>query len=717
MIDSNALAQIGGTLRASAEADQQNFMNAGSAPWSALRLKGRYNVDKKRREVDERMQYADAILLQNQKENLRPFGQALLADQREQEYAADTGYNPQKTVSDFSAPTLEELRAINQGREDFTDEQLQKVIDNWDKGQLDDMAWSRGTGEIFYKLDHDNTDVPKTVEELKAKNPHIQLDDKNWKHILDDMKAGKAFVGKGTSFVWTPDGYVMPKEMGKDAYYDWVEKRETADKRRTKNEALSDEERRAQWFDERYGSETPEERKRKEDEIFEADFKAKMMALLGNDESRYNRFFEQNEDPRFFKFDPSTGLRILKRPDEIYYDLGNYANYWAPEMAPPYYGRAETLTNQYGKQFDKALSVLGQSADNFQRYAEDSETKLTSIDKAVAEGRKQYLDARALLENAQTPQEKAQAKAAMDAATADVLALRERIRTLRGDAEHNHDLAREAQKAQIQLGEYGPLNFMNSQFAGGALINHLYGNDPRLAEMRLMSFNNNTPFKKLTSRVENPTSLGNEEVIGSQRSADATRDLYRFHGEGAENRYAAANKQYAQVGSLPGSSRFAGEASNLDFQRNVNLRGRKGQERAGAYSLDIVDPLRRATGVNSIYNALHQHYQRIGSGNVDENFHAALSSVGVKNSASYKFNADDLMTLPLQSYVDIAMAINQESERAAQTQEAYYDAKINYAKHFLHARKKNGKGATSASEQAYLDELEELKNKAMMEGK
>ena len=579
MIDSNTLNQLGATLRHQAEIDRGYGENIAAGPWAALRLGMRMDADAKRRDIDFINAHKDAVLMEQAKGALAgPQGAALLDKERRAQFGADPNVDRSPAVVKDQlfyndAPSVEELKRLNPELS-ISDGNWEYIRQNWGKGQGTNYAWSTATGKVYKKPE------AKELEEA--------------------------------------DLYSLLSEKDKDneSLYRYSERQVPKDEESIYKE----------WYAKKFGGETEEERKKREEELFNADYENKFRQLFGSDEDM-QRFRNLSEDPRLTRFDPELGRRVLKRDDELYFDLGNYDQYMAPEMAPPYFQRANELLGLNKDRWERTLNALDKKVNQYETLAQNSRREQNEINYLIAQGN-------ANIKEAMLSGDTAKAKEYRQA----VRELKTRMGSLQKDEYYNREMARVSAEKSEEIRTKGPLSFMSAPYAGQKFLSGLYSQDV-LDQIGMTA----DPDKM--DRPHGPLARGVGEAPMAQSAADAARGLYGFTGEGAGGQFARTNKQFAPVGALAPAGRVALNQDELGFDKRKYRWGTEGWGPNQPYSKMAVGGLFNLTDPSTYFGQLININSLQRAGMTTGEIRAALGGLGGlggKDAASRTLDEDQL---------------------------------------------------------------------------
>lgn len=619
MIDSNALAQLGGTLRGNQDFAERMGQGFGSGMGAGLRMLARENVDSKRRAVDEMAQHANAITLMNNYNALKEGGAGadLLNAKYEKEF--DEGWNS-GTIKPFSTEefvarkpkNIKELRELNPNVK-MSDDQAQYILNNWEKGQGRSFVWDAATGAVMPK-----DQIGGTIG--------VDFNEADLAEKLAQISEGRESLGE------------------------WATNEETMDAAKKR------------WLAAKYAGLDEDERKRLEDELFEADFKAKLLNMFGGDEKAMEAFKNRIDDPRFTKVDESTGQMRLKRPDELYFDVGNYAQFWAPEMANPYYQRAHDYLDLIKSQYGSLLSASKGMVDKYEQMSVHSQEQLTELQKQLADGLVSWNN---IVNDPSIPD------AQKSLAANQIASLYERIARLQENARVNQNKAQQALADWAKISKMKPEDFASSKYYGRGLMSELY---PR-------SYLGYDPVQGIFAGFENPTlgrgSTSTEELLQSEQAGAAGKKALEFTGENAVDEL----KRSGLLNYLPVSTANRIIQTQTNYGGNLKLPQRKwseGQE-------DIAPNQASARGVarnawmantyNRLESALNAHVKRLGIASQSDMDKFGLQGVTFTGSETRPFNFEGwIRQAPMADYVDYIMSNFWEKhngKRKGESEEAY----------------------------------------------
>ena len=366
MIDSNTLTQLGGTLSQMRDYNRQRAENIGAGAFGALRFYGRNRVDSKRQEADEMSNLTDAITLLNNKDYLEQSGYGnMLVDEEFKRQQDD--YNKRR------AAAMKERQAAAMKAAEVAGVPFEEYWKNTYGlgGESDETAWS---------------------PDYAAVNPSLGLKEKDISFMMHN-----GAKRQGRTYVWDPNTGIVVKKpkpgvMLSDAEMDGLIAAELEKRKAEYEQAEADKlldaanEEMAEWD---AANQAPvalegEARARRAKLLFEKDFRDKMLGIFGGDEEAMQRFMAKENDPRFTKMDNRTGRKRLKRPDELYFDLGNYANFWAPEMSDPYFRRSAELTDLLKGSYDRMLNATKTLSEKYETFQQHAAQRFRELSQAVA---------------------------------------------------------------------------------------------------------------------------------------------------------------------------------------------------------------------------------------------------------------------------------------------------------------------------------------------
>ena len=628
MIDSNVLAQIGGTLRQMQELNNERAANMAAGSTGLFRLIGRNKVDAKRKEIDDYAQHEDAITLYNNKDRLRGYGKKLLSDKRKAELAAALAngtFTPEQVseeVVDEDAPSLEQLKAINPELARAGFDQWQYVLDHWgDKGGTN-YSWDTATGRISRK-------GAPSVAELKAINPELANSGFNqWEWVRSHWGDGE-----GKDYAWdTATGKIAKKpKSGKGAMGDELPAftkglREGKDREQwaVKWRDATDEEAAKQWWEKNYGNETAEERAAKEDELFEQDFDKKMLAMFKGDRDKMEAFLAAERDPKMTVVDPNTGRIRLKRPDEVYYDVGNFAQYWAPEMAHPYFDKSKDLLDLIRHQMDNVIGTFKGLSDKYERKGQNSDIRLKELSEQMAK-------AEIVLNNPNaTDEERMIAREQKDD-------IQSQIDSLRGNAGGNYDRSAEADAALAAIAGVNPATFASSPYYGSGLLSNIYGDDyayvdPLMAQVQQTLNHFRTPVER---RLATSQDLFNQVNAG----AEAYRKGQTYTGEDAGDEFRRSGLPNSMsVAQNTNVMNTLTNAGNLDLAQRKWFNETHDQGPVGGVRAANLNRLWTAETFNDFEPLLQNYIRALGLGNMTEEEGFRHFGLNVKGDANRPFD-------------------------------------------------------------------------------
>lgn len=639
MIDSNTLNQLGATLRHQSAIDRAYGENMAAGPWAALRLGMRMDADQKRREVDFVNAHKDAVLMEQNKGALaQARGKELLDEERRAAFDADTSVDRspiKKKAQEYytEAPDLETLKRLNpELASTFTPGAWEAVKNKWGQGQGQDYAYSMATGKIYKKPTAGTMLSDKELEEFIEEQDKANEDLKRWREYEEEKDPEKLY---------------------------------------------------ADWYAKNYGNESAEDREKKMKELFDKDYAEKFSSLFANKEDE-ERFRELSQDPRLTVFDPQLGARVLKRPDELYYDLGNYDQYMAPEMAPPYFQRASDLLGLYKDQWTKQLGELDKQTMNYEQLAQNSRNEQNKMQELIAQGWVNWQNA-SLEGNAPLAAEYERG----------IENFRQRLEELKQDEEYNREMARRTLDARDELRQKGALAFVSSPFAGRKFFGRIYS-PTVLNELGLPE---DTEGR---NRPRGPSARGNEEAVMPQAAADAARQAYQYSGLDATDQYAEMNKGLMPVTSLAPGARTALGAAEYKWDRAKFRMGQEGIAPNQPYSIAKIQNVFSLTNPSSYYNFLLQLNSDLKAGSDTENLRLGLFNAGLVDGKTRSVDDKTVAGISTRQMVDYlynAAQNNPETAAKNRTQskwQKYVLAAQNYA------YKKSYKTDTDA-DKAYLD--------------
>lgn len=544
MIDSNLLNAIAGTLGRTQHVNRENAAAAAQGPWAAMRLGGRYLVDQKRKDLDKLMENEEAFALESMKDELADSDMGLqrLADKRRQEFAE----------SDFTLPdTVDEDIIADRSADLVTKEALKAANPDVPDNVIDYAVkhWSERAGKNWY------------------------WDPRTWK-IAKKAKSGQTMTDADYDALSGLAGYEY--EAGDEEKLGRYVKRTTR--------AATPEETMAAWYEQTYGKETPEEQQAAARAEFENAYKEALLKSFGGNEAKMEEFMALANDPRMLRYDPTTGKTRLKRADELNFDIGNYAKFWAPEMAQPYFDRSKDLLDLYGKQYGTMLSTLGSMSSDYEQKAEHMRNEAHFIQQQVSQGKVKetapaadFVDAESLAAHPTYTDDNGKVK--------QVSTVGEYIKSVQQAESENRQRGYDAMNARERLLSLGPTGMMSAQSMRGnpALSIRYFGR-------------NYVPMYGMggiggRGAVQGAGSMPGEQYSNLQDQAESARANLSAAARGGE--YARRGLDFSNMNLSQGMMALmqAGGTERTRFGQRVDYQGRKGQEKGQAYSMQIINPI------------------------------------------------------------------------------------------------------------------------------
>lgn len=543
MIDSNLLNAVAGTLGRTQQLNRENAMTAAQGPWAAMRLGGRYLVNQKRKDLDKLLENEEAFALESMKDELAASDMGLqrLADKRRQEFAE----------SDFSLP-------------DTVDEDI-----------ITDRTKSRWTDQELKEL---NPDVPDDVIDYATRHWN-ERGGKNW---YWDPRTGKIAKKPKSGQTMTQADYDALSGLAGYEYEAGGEGEPGRYVKRT-TRAATPEETMAAWYEQTYGNETPEERDALAKAEFENAYKEALLKSFGGNEEKMQEFLALANDPRMLRYDTASGKTRLKRADELAFDIGNYAKFWAPEMAQPYFDRSKELLDLYGKQYGTMLSTLGSMSSDYEQKAEHMRNEAHFLQQQISQGKvkgtelaSSVVDAQNLAAHPTYTDEKGRTK--------EVSTVNDYIKAVQQAETDNRQRGYDAMNARERLLSLGPTGMMSAQSMRGnpALSIRFFGRN--YVPMMDAGFGGR-------GAVQGAGSMPGGQYANLQDQAESARANLSAAAGGGE--YARRGLDFSNMNLSQGMMALmqAGATERTRFGQRVDYQGRKGQEKGQAYSQQFINPI------------------------------------------------------------------------------------------------------------------------------
>ena len=616
MIDSNALTQVGGTLSQMRERDRQMGENMGAGAFGALRFYGRNRVDNKRQEADEMNNLSDAITLLNNKD-----------------YLEQSGYG--NTLVD------EELKAQ---QAEYAKRRMQAMKEAEVAGVPFEEYWKN-----TYGAGGESAEAASSPD-YAAVNPSLGLKEGD---ISFMMRNGAKRQGR--TYVWDPNTGIVVKKpkpgvMLSDAEVDALISAELEKRKAEYEQAEADKsldavnEKMAEWDAANQapiGLEGPA-RERRAKLLFEKDFHDKMLNIFKGDEAAMQAFMEKQNDPRFTVTDSRTGRKRLKRPDELYFDLGNYANFWAPEMAEPYFRRSSELTDLLKGSYDRMLNATKTLSEKYETFQQHAAQRFRELSQAVA-------NAEVVLAEAEKSGDKEQIASARKLANEARSTLTDYIRT-NSDAQKDYgDKAVKANDLYGIVAGMRPEDWANTRYSGEETLARLF------------------PGYK-GGEANNYESLLNE-IVGDRTKLRDTlpADYWRQLSEGAEAVRAALGPEYSGMDALEKlqSSGLFGKMNTMQIgaairgmdaeqqqalKRYIEYGGRKLEREADPFNRGHFMQITNATSYDSIISAIESMLSAQRAGNTSENARIGVFTLGAGQRDNRAANTEQIRKMSPADY-------------------------------------------------------------------
>lgn len=543
MIDSNLLNAIAGTLGRTQQINRENAAAAAQGPWAAMRLGGRYLVNQKRKDLDKLLENEEAFALESMKDELASSDMGLqrLADKRRQEFAE----------SDFSLPdTVDEDIVADRSQGSWSDKELKEL----------------------------NPDVPDDVINYAMKHWGERAGT-NW---YWDPRTGKIAKKPKSGQTMTQADYDTLSGLTGYEYEAGDEEKPGRYVKRTTRSATP-EETMAAWYEQTYGNETPEERDALAKAEFENAYKEALLKSFGGNEAKMEEFLALANDPRMLRYDTTTGRTRLKRADELNFDIGNYAKFWAPEMAQPYFDRSKDLLDLYGKQYGTMLSTLGSMSSDYEQKAEHMRQEAHFLQQQISQGKVKGTELAASVVDAQNlaayptyVDEKGRTK--------EVSTVNDYIKAVQQAETDNRQRGYDAMNARERLLSLGPTGMMSAQSMRGnpALSIRFFGRN--YVPMMDAGFGGR-------GAVQGAGSMPGGQYANLQDQAESARANLSAAARGGE--YARRGLDFSNMNLSQGMMALmqAGATERTRFGQRQDYQGRKGQEKGQAYSQQFINPI------------------------------------------------------------------------------------------------------------------------------
>lgn len=543
MIDSNLLNAVAGTLGRTQQLNRENAMAAAQGPWAAMRLGGRYLVNQKRKDLDKLLENEEAFALESMKDELASSDMGLqrLADKRRQEFAE----------SDFSLPdTVEEDIIADRSQGSWSNKELKEL----------------------------NPDIPDDVINYAMKH-WGERGGKNW---YWDPRTGKIAKKPTSGQTMTQADYDTLSGLTGYEYEAGDEEKPGRYVKRT-TRAATPEETMAAWYEQTYGNETPEERDALAKAEFENAYKEALLKSFGGNEAKMEEFLALASDPRMLRYDTTTGRTRLKRADELNFDIGNYAKFWAPEMAQPYFDRSKDLLDLYGKQYGTMLSTLGSMSSDYEQKAEHMRQEAHFLQQQISQGKvkgtelaSSVVDAQNLAAYPTYVDERGRTK--------EVSTVNDYIKAVQQAETDNRQRGYDAMNARERLLSLGPTGMMSAQSMRGnpALSIRFFGRN--YVPMMDAGFGGR-------GAVQGAGSMPGGQYANLQDQAESARANLSAAASGGE--YARRGLDFSNMNLSQGMMALmqAGATERTRFGQRQDYQGRKGQEKGQAYSMQFINPI------------------------------------------------------------------------------------------------------------------------------
>lgn len=616
MIDSNALTQVGGTLSQMRERDRQMGENMGAGAFSALRFYGRNRVDNKRQEADEMNNLTDAITLLNNKDYLEQSGYGnTLVDEELKAQQAEYAKRRMQAMkeAEVAGVPFEEYWKNTYGA----------------GGESAEAAWSPNYAVV---------------------NPSLGLKEDDISFMMQNGEKRQ-----GRTYVWDPNTGIVVKKpkpgvMLSDAEVDALIAAELEKRKAEYEQAEADKsldavnEKMAEWDAANQapiGLEGPA-RERRAKLLFEKDFHDKMLKIFKGDEAALQAFMEKQNDPRFTVTDSRTGRKRLKRPDELYFDLGNYANFWAPEMAEPYFRRSSELTDLLKGSYDRMLNATKTLSEKYETFQQHAAQRFRELSQAVA-------NAEVVLAEAEKSGDKEQIASARKLANEARSTLTDYIRT---NSEAQKDYGDKAVKANDLYGIVAgmrPEDWANTRYSGEETLARL--------------------FPAYRGGEENNYESLLNEIVGDRTKLRDTlpADYWRQLSEGAEAVRAALGPEYSGMDALEKlqSSGLFGKMNTMQIgaairgmdaeqqqalKRYIEYGGRKLEREADPFNRGHFMQITNATSYDSIISAIESMLSAQRAGNTSENARIGVFTLGAGQRDNRAANTEQIRKMSPADY-------------------------------------------------------------------